>query len=144
MWIKTSLDYGNFEYDSNTNVYFIKQNCFIKAPKNLILNNEKNKTINYNKISLMSNQPKFLIKYTTGYYHTLMDFFGYIINAVEISKKLNIKPRGCSFNIGNYLLENPAAIDMIENNMHKFDNWSSLSLNPNALHILEKRLDIID
>ena len=42
MWIKTSLDYGNFEYDSNTNVYFIKQNCFIKAPKNLILNNEKN------------------------------------------------------------------------------------------------------
>ena len=46
MWIKTSLDYGNFEYDSNTNVYFIKQNCFIKAPKNLILNNEKNKTIN--------------------------------------------------------------------------------------------------
>ena len=92
MWIKTSLDYGNFEYDSNTNVYFIKQNCFIKAPKNLILNNEKNKTINYNKISLISNQPKFLIKYTTGYYHTLMDFFGYIINAVEISKKLNIKP----------------------------------------------------
>ena len=45
--------------------------------------------------------------------------------------------------VHNNLLNNPAAIHIIEKNLDKVD-WSFLSSIPDAIHILEKNLDKID
>jgi hypothetical protein len=37
----------------------------------------------------------------------------------------------------NFISLNPNAIYLLENNIDKI-NWNNLSLNPNAIHILEK------
>jgi len=41
------------------------------------------------------------------------------------------------------LSENPNAIHILSKNIDKI-NWSKLSLNPNAIHLLEKNMDKID
>ncbi len=43
----------------------------------------------------------------------------------------------------SWLSANPEAIHLLEQNLDKID-WSRLSLNPKAIHILEKNLDKID
>ena len=41
------------------------------------------------------------------------------------------------------LSDNPNAIHLLETNLDKVD-WGRLSLNPNAIHLLEKNLDKVD
>jgi hypothetical protein len=43
----------------------------------------------------------------------------------------------------SYLSSNPNAIHLLEKNLDKVD-WKELSENPNAIHILEKNLDKVD
>ena len=92
MWIKSSLDFGSFEYDSEINIYYPKVGSFRKQSKIFELEKSAWKpSLNFEKISFISDQPKFLIRYASGFFHVVMDFFGYIINAVDICKELNIK-----------------------------------------------------
>jgi len=89
MWVKSSLDFGTFEYNNEINIYFNKNNKFYKRTQTFI---KQEKTIsNTNKLSFISDQTKFLIQYKDGYYHEIIDFLGFFINALEISKELNIK-----------------------------------------------------
>ena len=89
MWIKTSLDFGSFEFNSDINLYFKRHHQFHKTAISFTEREQKARKIKTE--SFISDQYKFLIRYADGYYHETIDFFGYFINALEICKELNIK-----------------------------------------------------